>query len=775
MKLIKFISLILLWILTTPVTAQVETKVVLQDISINGSVVQFNIYLNTTSSSAGNLLLGEADFVMTFNNSAFSNPTFSKIGSNTFQPINPGGNNAYLTNTHYNNFAVPFSVSGNELIINLKAPSPTSSNINTSVANINSATNTHRLGRFQINGYVSGPINLKWKMSGSGQTTRILTFDNSAPFLQSEALVIGVDPSSTGNCPNNLNSGVAPSVVVQNSTCIPGQNTASGGNFFPPSQACPNGSTLEYSQNSGSTWSTNIPSYNQNNSMSVWTRCSCTDDPNIFSQVAIVNSQPPNCNTGGCNVDINIVNGNIIITGLVNQPNLKVFPSNWGPAVYECNVWGNSSCDETQVITGLAEGNYYVRIITEAPSSCNITQPISITSTSSCANQGGDTDGDGICNNQDNCPNQSNPNQLDSDGDNIGDACDDPQGSGCNFTTNLALNQPTNQINTIQVNGITGSASKAVDGNQNGTFFTNNSSVSATNFANQPWWEVDLGSNVFIEKINFFNRTDGSDRSNNCHVMVSSVPFNSGNLANAQAQSNFSQFISGQVGSPSVVSPNMEGRYVRIQMEGSGYLVIAELEVIGCETTNTMTLTIDNSNILQFEATKQSRNSQLELVMQEESEIDYYELEHAVNETDFEFLRKIPARKSLDLTSYQWIHDSPFSGENFYRLKVWKDDGTYFYSPTRSVFFKIDFSKIVVFPNPSNDKIHISLKSFTGKKGDIAIYNSLGQLKFNQQYLSIPLFPVGVDVSKFVPGIYTIAVKVENHKRIVKQFVVSDR
>ena len=90
-------------------------------------------------------------------------------------------------------------------------------------------------------------------------------------------------------------------------------------------------------------------------------------------------------------------------------------------------------------------------------------------------------------------------------------------------------------------------------------------------------------------------------------------------------------------------------------------MVIAELEVIGClDAVTSTTLTSNSSNLLQFEATQVSRNSQLDLVMQEEAEIDYYELEHAINETEFEFLKKIPARKSLDLTSYQWIHDSPF-------------------------------------------------------------------------------------------------------------------
>jgi len=41
-----------------------------------------------------------------------------------------------------------------------------------------------------------------------------------------------------------------------------------------------------------------------------------------------------------------------------------------------------------------------------------------------CANLGGDTDGDGVCNNNDNCPNIANPGQEDDDNDNIGNVCD---------------------------------------------------------------------------------------------------------------------------------------------------------------------------------------------------------------------------------------------------------------------------------------------------------------------------------------------------------------
>ncbi len=345
---------------------------------------------------------------------------------------------------------------------------------------------------------------------------------------------------------------------------------------------------------------------------------------------------------------------------------------------------------------------------------------------------------------------------------------------GCVTTSNLALTGTASQSNTLTAGGITGSASKAIDGNTNGVFFTGDpstSSVSATNNENQAYWEVALDANYLIEQIDVYNRTDGVDQTNDIFVLVSDVPFTSTDLAGARAEAIWEENVSGLVGTPSTVLPNITGQYVRIQLENSGYLVLAEVEVIGCTDPTPTGFAIPH--MMYFNAKKNGIHTDIDWLMARDIDVDYYEVEVSTDGQVFRWLTEVNAAQVNSPKQYEAVDLKPAFGENFYRLKVNQIDGSYFYSNIRRVNFEINFDEVVVFPNPTNDHIYIDMRDFAGKSGTIEIYNNLGQRMMERTYQSFPSNPAEFDVNDFTNGMFTISIKVENHRRFTKKFVVS--
>lgn len=140
---------------------------------------------------------------------------------------------------------------------------------------------------------------------------------------------------------------------------------------------------------------------------------------------------------------------------------------------------------------------------------------------------------------------------------------------------NLALNKPAIQSSNYDV----GTANKAVDGNTSGNWY--DWTVTHTFADNQAWWQVDLGSVSQLGNINVWNRTDCcGNRLSNFYVFVSDVPFTSTDLNTTLNQPGVGSFLTpGQAGTPTTISVNRTGRYVRVQLVGTNYLSLAEVEV----------------------------------------------------------------------------------------------------------------------------------------------------------------------------------------------------
>jgi len=170
-----------------PLPYQGATVSILNQGSV-GSDFFFEVYLRATTNVPGNLYLANGDFVLTFNNANFSSPVLSKVaGFCNFVPNNTG--NAALCQALYN-ASTTVSISGNELRINLNTVlASDNTELDDNIANINTTSGAHRLGRFKISGISnpSGTAGLQWKTATPGVFTDLYYYATN--FLQYKAAV----------------------------------------------------------------------------------------------------------------------------------------------------------------------------------------------------------------------------------------------------------------------------------------------------------------------------------------------------------------------------------------------------------------------------------------------------------------------------------------------------------------------------------------------------------------------------------------------------------
>jgi RHS repeat-associated protein len=173
-----------------------------------------------------------------------------------------------------------------------------------------------------------------------------------------------------------------------------------------------------------------------------------------------------------------------------------------------------------------------------------------------------------------------------------------PNGSQSVAPLNLALGKVATQSSTLAFSP-PGDASHAVDGNTYGNYMAG--SVTHTNGESQPWWQVDLGSVQSIGKLDIYNRTDCcAERLTNYYLFVSDIPFASTDVAATQAQAGVSSYHTpGQAPAQTALDVNRTGRYVRVQLAGSGVLSLTEVQVWGMQNL-AMGKAVSQSSTLAF-------------------------------------------------------------------------------------------------------------------------------------------------------------------------------
>ncbi len=164
---------------------------------------------------------------------------------------------------------------------------------------------------------------------------------------------------------------------------------------------------------------------------------------------------------------------------------------------------------------------------------------------------------------------------------------------------NLALGKSASQSSDIgpPFNATDGLAFKAVDGNTDG-----NGAAGVTHTAcggqlpsgeckgsDKPWWQVDLGTDFVVNRIQLWNRTDCCrERLDNFRIWVKS---STGNWENFIAGSGLHTFDPGEQ-YPLTFQGNKQARFIRVQIEKpTTFLSLAEVMVFGSPVSTVGTST----------------------------------------------------------------------------------------------------------------------------------------------------------------------------------------
>jgi hypothetical protein len=154
----------------------------------------------------------------------------------------------------------------------------------------------------------SGSI-VQYSVNGGTWSTQLPIYNLDVSVSVRSRCVCEADPSmvspvsipvvtNPGSCPSQCEcpdvSTPPPGIIVVDRTCINCDQLE--GSFSAPSFACPPGSQIQYSLDNGIVWTTAIPVYDQNSSMTIITRCQCLEFPEIVSPASTpVITQPTNC------------------------------------------------------------------------------------------------------------------------------------------------------------------------------------------------------------------------------------------------------------------------------------------------------------------------------------------------------------------------------------------------------------------------------------------------------------------------------------------------
>lgn len=211
-----------------------------------------------------------------------------------------------------------------------------------------------------------------------------------------------------------------------------------------------------------------------------------------------------------------------------------------------------------------------------------------------------------------------------------------------------------------------------------------------------------------------------------------------------------------------VFSSNVAGGSFKYQVDDGFY--IDNIEVIKTNASLT-TLPVE---FLSFSGKLLPDNKvQLTWEAATDAQHDYFEVQRSGDGNNFESIGKINTSAPFQLTDRQ-----PKSGNNFYRIKQVDKDGTISYSKIINVYIESSV-KVLVYPNPVQDVVTVTLGSREERRYKVQITNLQGKVVYEVvKAVQNNSTEIKVDMRGWQPQMYILQVLGRNNEIIEMQKVL---
>ena len=133
-------------------------------------------------------------------------------------------------------------------------------------------------------------------------------------------------------------------------------------------------------------------------------------------------------------------------------------------------------------------------------------------------------------------------------------------------------------------------------------------------------------------------------------------------------------------------------------------------------------------------AVKENRQVKVDWSVSSETGIQKYEIQKAGTGSGFIKLGEIAARRNNTAENYQWMDDSPYTGVNYYRIRVVHEDGSISLSKVVSIIVNEEKAEMKVYPNPvQNNEIRFQLVNAEKGKYAAKLFDVKGRMILSRE------------------------------------------